>query len=65
MTNQLKSLVNPGMVVAWLLESSVLVYQEEVVQSSCEMGVVCMLKRSGLDLNAVLSDLTGTSANKV
>ena len=32
----------PGLVVAWLLERSVLVCQEEVVQPSCEVrGCVC------------------------
>ena len=41
------------------------VCQEAVVQPSCEMGAAHMLRRNGLDLDAVSSDLTDTSVNEV
>lgn len=58
MRNLLKSFVRHGKAVAWLLKSWIIVVRKTWFSPVVRCRVICALRRSKLDLNAVSSDLT-------
>lgn len=65
MGNLLKSFVRHGKVVAWLLDSWVKVVRKTWFSPVVRWRVICALRRSKPDLDAVSLDLTDTGVNEV